>query len=141
MGKLLYSGMTNFKISNVRKVTSQGKMSVQQVPRAGFDRMPTGTNKPRNLHHQYRHFYVKTLVKTEVKFREFLTSALDRGGGDFIFNVHEETRQYLRLDGHIYIYIHYFMFINCRGLSYIRPIICHLKNSSHKWKTQFTRII
>jgi len=72
--------MTNFKISNVKKVTSQGKMSVQPVTRAGFDRMPTGTNKPRNLHHQYRHFYVKMHVKIEVKFREFLISALDRGG-------------------------------------------------------------
>jgi len=67
-------------ISTMKKLTSQGKMSVQPVLRAGFDRMPTGTNKPRNLHHKYRHFYVKTLVKIEVNFREFLTSALDRGG-------------------------------------------------------------
>jgi len=42
--------------------------------------MPTGTNQPRNMHHQYRHFYVKTHAQIEVKFREFLTSALDRGG-------------------------------------------------------------
>jgi hypothetical protein len=72
--------MANFKISNVKKVTSDGRISVQPVPRAGFDRMPASSNKPRNLHHQYRHFYVKTHVETEVKFREFLTSALDRGG-------------------------------------------------------------
>jgi len=72
--------MTNLQSSNVKKVTSEGKMSVQPVPRAGFDSKPAGTNKPRNLHHQCRHLYVKTHVKIEVKLREFLTSALDRGG-------------------------------------------------------------
>jgi hypothetical protein len=77
----LDSAMTNFKISNVKKVTPDGKTVVQPVTRPGFDRMPTGTNQPRNLHHQYRHFFfVKAYVKIEVKFHAFLTSALDKGG-------------------------------------------------------------
>jgi hypothetical protein len=79
---------------------------------------------------------VKAYVKIEVKFHAFLTSALDKGGWEVSFKLHEETRQYLKLNGHTN-----FLFINCRGLRHNRPIICHLKNTSHKWKTQFTRII
>jgi hypothetical protein len=134
--------MTNFKISNMKEVTSQGKMSVQPVPRAGFYRMPTGTNKPRNLHH-HQTLLCQDACKNINKVPRILN--ICTGERQLRVQLQAPRRNTSIFEtglSYTYIYIYtYFMFINCRGLRHIRPIISHLKNSSHKWKTQFTIII